>query len=230
MTRPQSQEVKVWLALSLLGIAMYLTWPRLDLWVAAWFYTPGVGFEVADWPGVHTWHIGVSWVGRILLLGCIVLLTVGRSWLSVSARRRTWSLGLGLLLGVGLLVNGVFKEQWGRARPNQIVEFGASQSYSSPLVPSTGCETNCSFVSGHAATGFVLMSVGALAATRTRRRWLLIGWSAGLLLGLVRMAQGGHFLGDVVFGGLMLWACAWLTRWAYVRWRALRRVNRKQSS
>jgi lipid A 4'-phosphatase len=75
-------------------------------------------------------------------------------------------------------------------------------------------------MSGHAGTGFVLMTLGALATTRTRRRWIAIGWTAGLILGFVRMAQGGHFLGDVLFGGLLMWGCAWATRGCYVRWRA----------
>jgi lipid A 4'-phosphatase len=80
-------------------------------------------------------------------------------------------------------------------------------------------------MSGHAGTGFVLIAVGALATTRTRRRWIAIGWTAGLLLGFIRMAQGGHFLGDVLFGGLLLWGCAWAIRWCYVRWRARRMLK-----
>ena len=52
MTRPQSREVQVWLALTLIAIAVYWGWPALDLQVARWFYTPGVGFDAAQWPWV----------------------------------------------------------------------------------------------------------------------------------------------------------------------------------
>jgi lipid A 4'-phosphatase len=75
---------------------------------------------------------------------------------------------------------------------------------STPLL-TRQCERNCSFVSGHASTGFALMALGVYGKRRQRRRWLAIGWAAGLSLGLIRIAQGGHFLGDVLFAGLLMW-------------------------
>jgi len=220
MTSPQRHEVQAWLALTLICIAVYLVWPDLDLSVASWFYTPALGFDAAQWPWIDLWHTSVPWVGRSMLLLCVLLLAVGRRWMNPAMRRKTFALFIGLVVGLWLILHVGFKDNWGRARPSQITELGGTQTYTSPLVPTAACDTNCSFMSGHAGTGFVLMTFGALATTRTRRRWIAIGWTAGLILGFVRMAQGGHFLGDVLFGGLLMWGCAWATRWCYVRWRA----------
>ena len=225
MTRPQRHEVQTWCALTLLCIAVYLVWPELDLWVARWFYTPNVGFDAAQWPWVPVWHMSVPWVGRAMLLACVLMLVFGQRRLTPAMRRTTWALLIGLVVGLWLIMHVGFKDHWGRARPSQISELGGTHPYTSPLVPSSACDTNCAFMSGHAGTGFVLISIGALATTRIRRRWLAMGWAAGLVLGFVRIAQGGHFLGDVLFGGLLLWGCAWFTRWCYVQWRARRRLK-----
>lgn len=223
MTSPQRREVQAWFALILMCIAVYLVWPDLDLAVARWFYTPSVGFDAVQWPWVHVWHMSVPWLGRGMLVMCVLLMAFGRHWMTPATRRKTFALLACLIVGLWLILHVGFKDNWGRARPSQITALGGTETYTSPLVPSSACDTNCSFMSGHAGTGFVLIAVGALATTRTRRRWIAIGWTTGLVLGYVRMAQGGHFLGDVLFGGLLLWGCAWLTRWCYVQWRARRR-------
>lgn len=223
MTGPQRREVQTWFALILICIAVYLVWPDLDLQVARWFYTPSVGFDADEWPWVHVWHMSVPWLGRGMLVMCVLLLAFGRHWMTPATRRKTFALLICLIVGLWLILHVGFKDNWGRARPSQITALGGTETYTSPLVPSSACDTNCSFMSGHAGTGFVLIAVGALATTRTRRRWIAIGWTTGLVLGYVRMAQGGHFLGDVLFGGLLMWGCAWLTSWCYVQWRARRR-------
>lgn len=220
MTHPQRREVQAWFALTLICIAIYALDPELDLRVASWFYTPGSGFDAAHWPWVHAWHMSVPWVGRAMLLGSLLLLAFTPRWMTPTLRRKALALSACLIFGLWLLLHEGFKDNWGRARPSEISELGGTKVYSSPLTPSAACETNCSFMSGHAGTGFVLIGLGALATTRVRRRWIAIGWSAGLILGFIRMAQGGHFLGDVLFGALLLWGCAWSTRWLYVRWRA----------
>jgi membrane-associated PAP2 superfamily phosphatase len=157
-----------------------------------------------------------------MLAVSVLMLVFARSSMTHTTRRQVIALLACLILGLWIIMHEGFKDNWGRPRPSQITELGGTEAYASPLVPSSACDRNCSFMSGHAGTGFVLISLGALATTRARRRWLAIGWTAGLVLGLIRMAQGGHFLGDVLFGGLLLWACAWSTRWIYVHWRARR--------
>ena len=167
----------------------------------------------------------MPWVGRLLLVGSLA------GWLLGSyghrpglrrLRRPAAALFLGLVLGLGLLAHGVLKENWGRARPVQVSQFGGEASFTPPWQPTSECRRNCSFVSGHAGTGFALIALGALATARRRRFWLVTGWSAGLLLGALRIAQGGHFLSDVLFGGLLLWGTSLAIRACWTRWRLRR--------
>jgi len=60
-----------------------------------------------------------------------------------------------LIVGPGLIVNVVFKDHFGRARPAQIVEFGGTKQFTPALVPTDQCHKNCSFSSGHAAAAFI---------------------------------------------------------------------------
>ena len=41
----------------------------------------------------------------------------------------------------------------------------------------------------------------------------------GAGIGWVRIAQGGHFLSDIVFSGLVVWGSAILIRWGWLHWR-----------
>ncbi|QLQ19882.1 MAG: phosphatase PAP2 family protein [Exiguobacterium profundum] len=61
--------------------------------------------------------------------------------------------GLGFVLavyalGTGVLVHGLLKAYWGRARPAQVTEFGGIAAFTPPWLISQECTRNCSFVSG----------------------------------------------------------------------------------
>ena len=83
--------------------------------------------------------------------------------------------------------------------------FGGPAPYIPALQLSSHCDTNCSFVSGHAAGAFSIMAWGMLACRRHKLQWLCAGLVFGAVVGAVRMAQGGHFLSDVLFAALAVW-------------------------
>lgn len=232
------RETRLWLALLLALLLIYVVWPGLDLPVSAWFYRTDSGFWIDDQPWVQAVHHTVPWVGRLLLVGSLAVWLLGHFGRRTELRRLrrpAAALFLGLVLGLGLLAHGVLKENWGRARPVQVSQFGGEASFTPPWQPTSECRRNCSFVSGHAGTGFALIALGALATARRRRFWLVTGWSAGLLLGALRIAQGGHFLSDVLFGGLLLWGTslairACWTRWRLRRWHKLQPINTKKAT
>jgi len=60
---------------------------------------------------------------------------------------------------------------------------------------------------GDASVGFGLVALAFVA--RRPRPWLLAGIAAGAALGLMRMAQGGHYLSDVVFAFYAVWFTSW---------------------
>ncbi|MBN8531541.1 MAG: phosphatase PAP2 family protein [Alphaproteobacteria bacterium] len=185
----------------------FLLWPQLDIAAHRPFYREEEGFYLRDNPIVFFIHEAVPWITRLIVLG-VVGACVWHRWQKRSlAGRQAAYLLLSLALGPGLLVNTVLKDQWGRARPSQIVEFGGDKPHTPPLVPVTNCERNCSFVSGHASVGFYFYSF-AFLYPRHRRRILLGATVAGGGIGLVRMMEGGHFLSDVIFCGLAVYFVA----------------------
>lgn len=211
-----------WLAITLAALALFRLWPGLDLAVsAAVFDADGPRrFPLGDLAPVQWLYLAVPWMGRCALLVGLVLAL--RSGTPPRWRRRAQMLLLALVLGLWGVVNVGLKDHWGRPRPTEVSAFGGPHPFQPAGTVSPYCDKNCSFVSGHAATGFMLMAVGLLGHPATRRRWWRIGLAAGLVIGAGRVLQGGHFLSDVVFAGLaMQWVCL-LIRAGWVRWRLRR--------
>lgn len=109
-----------------------------------------------------------------------------------------------LAIGPGAVTNLAFKDHWGRARPREIVEFGGTKAFTAALVPSNQCRKNCSFVSGEASSIFMIFFAAGFLFRRRSALLLGAGVVAGCAAGLIRIAQGGHFLSDVVFAGIAM--------------------------
>ena len=200
--------------------ALFLLFPGIDLAATRLFYDSAQGFFLADSTPAWIVEAGVPWIVRAM----IVLAVIAALWLGI-ARRPLWRLdGKALLflvasiaLGPGLIANTVLKDHWGRARPNQIVEFGGARQFTPAPLPAEQCAHNCAFVSGHAALGFSLVSFALLLPFGWRRRAAIAGALAfAVLVGLGRIAAGKHFLSDVVFAGLIVCATSWLLYQAIV--------------
>lgn len=188
--------------------------PQLDLAAAGLFYDPFDGFFLKDQALVRFVYEFVPWLSRAVIAALLVFVLLAWTWqrrrvFFLAQRQAALFLLLVALVGPLLLVNGVFKEHWGRARPSQIEQFGGSKQFTRAAIPADQCAKNCSFVSGHASSGFFFLAPAFVFATR-RRMWLAIGTGAGLGIGLVRMIQGGHFLSDVLFSGIVVYLTAWL--------------------
>ena len=228
-----------WLVLALLtalATVAYELWPGLDLNTSRLFFEQG-RFQGSQWAWPDWFYHGMPIIGGGLCT--LALLTIAaallsrwlnKKWVSPAHLRRSVFGLLVVVLGVGLLVHNGFKDNWGRARPMDIQPFGGSKTYQPPLRPTDQCVRNCSFVSGHAAGGFALMAIGMLGSRRSRWRWWRVGMAAGGLVGLARMVEGRHFLGDIVFGGLIIWATCLLLRQAWVRLAVLQRRASQRST
>jgi lipid A 4'-phosphatase len=187
--------------------------PGVDLWTSALFYRPGNGFFLGDWPPFRLVHEHLSiavWAYAVAVAAALVAsLALRRAVLGLTPRAAIFLL-LSLALGPGLTVNTIFKDHWGRARPAQIEQFGGTEKFTPAFVPSDQCQRNCSFPAGDPAMGFYLVSVALLAGSApARRNGVIAAVTVGALLGVVRLAQGGHFLSDVIASGFLVGAIAW---------------------
>lgn len=197
---------------------LFMALPGIDLWVSGLFWRPADGFFLRDWAPFRDVYDAVPIVTWALVLGLLLLglavWILGRA-IGPFDRRTIPFLLLSIAIGPGLLTNTVLKDHWGRARPSQVTQFGGTKSFTPVLQPSDQCGHNCSFPSGHGAMAFSLVGLGFLPATRRRRRWVAgAALGFGALVSLVRIGQGGHFLSDNIFAGLLVGAVAWgLHRW-----------------
>jgi lipid A 4'-phosphatase len=187
--------------------------PGIDLWASGLFYRPGAGFFPTHWP-IFTWpRLAVPYVTALLAAVYAALIFVpGR-------RRAGIYLLLALALGPGLAVNTVLKDHWGRARPDQVIQFGGDKFFVSAWRPSDQCTGHCSFPAGDPSVGFSLAAAAFLVRGRKARRWAIAGaLGLGAFLGLMRIAQGGHFLSDVVASGFIVFGIDWALYRLLIAW------------
>jgi lipid A 4'-phosphatase len=154
----------------------------------------------------------------------IMVLLALLGWLAASLRiiDKRWRLPLAFVvlagaLGPGLVVNHGFKDNWQRARPYQVQQFGGTQQFTRAAVMTDQCDNNCSFVSGHVACGFFIASL-MLVHRRRQAIWGTLGIASGLTIGFARMADGAHWLSDV------LWACPITLFCSWAVWSVLLRL------
>jgi lipid A 4'-phosphatase len=213
MLRPRP-AVAVYVAALASAALLFSLFPDVDLWASGLFYRAGTGFFLGSWWPVRAIYVAVPHLTEAIVVGVPALflaglLLRGRCW-RIDARAAVFLL-LALALGPGLLVNTALKDHWGRARPSQVTEYGGTRHFTPALLPSDQCQRNCSFPAGHPAIGFSLVSFAfLLRAPRGRRLAVGAAMAAGALIGVARMAQGGHFLSDVVFAGFLVLATSWL--------------------
>ena len=217
------------IALFLFATLIFSVYPQLDLWVSHLFYANNGIFPANEMWFVKVFYHGTPWAGRVLFVGSIFLLTVAVLMPSRVSRRnwrRACAVVAVVVLGIGLLVHTVLKDGMGRPRPRDVQAFAGPTAFVPVFVPSQFCQTNCSFVSGHSAVGFALMSLGMFGIRRKRQFWLFTGLFVGGLIGLARISQGGHFLSDIVFSLIAIWSTHLMIRAVWLRlrgWQILRR-------
>lgn len=184
--------------------------PDFDIWVSSLFYSPESGFHLRESAFVLWVYESVEILALILIVSLPVLLLVlivrKKPIFSITKKQVIYLICV-LALGPGLMVNVVFKNHWGRARPDQIEAFGGSKRFTLPLEISGECERNCAFVSGHASVGFYGVAAALFMGTG-QIYGIAAAFCFGMVIGVVRIMQGGHFLSDVIFSFFLVYAIA----------------------
>jgi lipid A 4'-phosphatase len=191
------------LVLAAIGAAITLLFANgaLDLAAARLFYSPR-GEDHWPFGGQIPWSLlykMAPWITASLVLSAMGALAVGLARKREEWRREATFVLLVLVLGPGLLVNGVLKDHWNRPRPRDVIEFGGPWHYAAAPLRGEGGK---SFPCGHCSVGF-LYGVGWWIWRRRRPRLaagaLAAGVVVGTVLGIGRIAAGGHFASDVVW-------------------------------
>lgn len=192
-----------------LTASLLLAWfPSLDLRVSSLFHRGSGFYLAASWWTVLL-HECVGYFIGISLAAVVGIYAFNRF-----SRRNVCRvdgkvvayLFVVLILGAGLIVNLVFKNNFGRARPRNVTEFGGLQRFTPVFVVSDQCATNCSFSSGDTAGAFFSLAL-ALALSR-RRAVLVAAMGFGGLVSLSRIASGAHFFSDTVVSFFVMWIVA----------------------
>ncbi len=187
----------------LLLLTLLFRMTDLDRELAAKFYNPLATkafdrsaqpwhflYDYGKWPGI----VSVTLAGVVLVFGFFVAKLA--PW-----RRASLFVVLLLVIGPGLVVNTIFKDNWGRPRPVEIKEFKGKYDFLPVWTKGEG-RRNGSFPSGHAAMAFFMIFPYFLLKDRNRRAafaFLAVGLAYGVIMGAARIAQGGHFASDVVW-------------------------------
>jgi membrane-associated PAP2 superfamily phosphatase len=92
----------------------------------------------------------------------------------------------------------------GRARPNEIMEFGGAMLFSPAWQIANSCQSSCSFPSGEAASAMAMLSVPLILGGVYRVRFLVLTAVLVLVFSLNRIVMGAHFLSDVLLSWMFV--------------------------
>jgi membrane-associated phospholipid phosphatase len=191
-------------ALIALTLAVFALWPGLDLSVAHVFYDRGgfIGHDRLERFGRDVFRVAPF----VVLAAYIALYALRRAGVALF-----WApSGLGVIfviatltVGPGLIVNLGLKDHAHRPRPVHVVEFGGPDEFRPWYRFDGACKANCSFVSGEAASGFWMVAPALVAPPPWRAPAVAGALAFGAAASVLRLAFGGHFLSDVLLGGLI---------------------------
>ncbi len=205
--RPPFPARAFWLSVAAFaGLSLLFQTVDWDLGVASHYYRSS-----PRWPGEH-W----AWSRLLYRFGeapGVALGLLGGLAFALSFFRPGWRAWRGpglylfilLLLGPGLLVNGLSKALAGRPRPFEVQGLGGLWDYLRPFhfgTPGKGL----SFLSGHVASAWMWLG---LAWVWPQKRWIYRGALVfAALMAWGRVAQGAHWLSDVLLASALMGALA----------------------
>ena len=190
----------------IIGI-LFIIFPQWDISISKYFYVVGEGFVYSAKPSVKLLFRGVP-ILTAVFVSCLVLVIIAKFFLSEkksdSLKSPMFFLLIALAFGPGLTVNWMLKENFGRARPTQVVELGGTKEFTRAGHYTDQCTSNCSFSSGHAAMGVYFTSFSYIVPAPYQAVIFVLGALFGGFVGVGRIMQGGHFFSDVIFSFLVI--------------------------
>ena len=177
----------------------------LDMTVTDYFYSPlsqNSDWPISEKPFWYFFYEMAPVISMLIAFGSLLVIfgsLISKKW--KHHRKAAYFILSVFVVGPGIIVNTIFKDNWGRPRPDQVVEFGGNHQYVPPLLFNSEGRGK-SFPCGHSSVGYALIAFWFL--WRTRRPKLAHGMLfgsliLGTLIGFSRLANGAHFLSDVLW-------------------------------
>lgn len=199
------------ICLGLIAVTAVFYFFELDVALQRYFYSQADGWFMAKetpWQQIRDYS---NLPALLLAIFSLVGIILGYNFRRYAPYRKIFVFFVILMvIGPGLIVNLVLKDNFGRPRPRHIVEFNGKYQHEKPLAYDP-TSPGKSFPCGHASMGFYFFGVYILFRRKLRLLsilGMLVGLFWGGLIGLTRMIQGGHFLSDVIYSGVILYLCA----------------------
>lgn len=188
--------------------AVFAAFPQLDLAISGLFAGSDGKFDMAR---DAVFDVVRQTFKALILVTCIVTLAMLlfglRIGFTTRIPRQIWLfVGSVFLFGPGLLVNTILKDNWGRARPANVQEFGGDAIFTPPFLLTDQCQDNCSFVSGEGSAIASLAIVLVVVFWHAFGRWRPVYVAAITVLAVIgislRVVKGRHFTSDSIFAVL----------------------------
>lgn len=199
-------------------VGLVVAVPAIDLGLGRLFY-------MSDGQFAGEGSVLMLVLRNIFILLYVAVCVVGIAGMIVTRNLKQTLLGFGfakwlflavcLATGPGVVANLALKDQWGRARPRDVVEFGGTLKFTPVLASAKECNRNCSFVCGKSSSIFIVFFAAACMWRRRAAALVIAGMAAGGLAGAVRMSQGAHFFSDVVFSGIFMGVTVLALHWLF---------------
>lgn len=185
------------LASFLVVSVLLVVFSGIDIRISRLFFDHG--FYLADQGWVRWMQYSVHGFIVVSMASVVLMWLVNRlrarNLFAIDGRKIAY-LFLVLILGAGLIVNVAFKDNFGRARPRDIAEFGGSEQFTPAFMITDACDANCSFASGDSAGAFFALAFFMVA--RRKRAVAVAAVGFGVLVSASRIASGAHFFSDTV--------------------------------
>jgi len=220
----------LWINNYLVNISLIITafltfllvlFPEVDISFSQLFFSEESGFLYQENFLVYQLYVLLPLLTKLFILVCLLylvyLVVKYRSYKRI-LRSGVFFLVIAAAISPGLVVNEVFKENFGRARPRHIEEFNGKREFTGAFTMSDQCKRNCSFSSGHAAMGYFLTAIAYTTNLLYFNRVYFIGIVFGSLVGLSRIVMGGHFLSDVLASAFVV---LFLDHVIFILWQML---------
>jgi len=202
-TKYLNVRLYVWLLFILVSV-IFVLFPQIDLYTSNLFYN-GKDFYLngSKFEELFYYSVKPTVIASIVVpLFIFIYNLIGKkNILQINAKVMLYII-LVVGIGPGLIVNVILKDNWGRPRPHQIVQFGGKMKFSPAFIPTK--QEGYSFSCGHGAAAFSLIGF-ALLATKRRKFWMSLALSYGILVSVARIIAGGHFLSDTITSFFIVW-------------------------